>query len=158
MGARMMISERPNSRRGISRFSARKGCSGERNSVRLVLSNAVWDQDIADTANGLDIERKLGVLFDLAAQPRDLHIHRALQLDVQPRTKSRARKCPPRIGGEELQELRFAAGELHAFAGTLEFAALGLEAALAHVHLAVRGRLLVAGAADDGRKAQHQLA
>src|SRR5256885_10184326 len=101
MGARMMISERPNRRRGISRFSARKGCSGERSSVRLVLSNAVWDQDIADTANGLDVERKLGVFFDLAAQARDLDIDRALQLDVQPRTERGARKGPPGVGGEE---------------------------------------------------------
>src|SRR5436190_21930040 len=106
MGARMMINERPNRRRGISRLRARNGCSGERSSVRLVLSNAVWDQDIADTANGLNIERKLGILFDLAAQPRDLHVHRALQLDVQPRTEGGARKRASRIGGEDLQELR----------------------------------------------------
>src|ERR1700704_6504172 len=127
MGARMMISERPKSRRGISRLSARNGCSGERSSVRLVLSNAVWDQDIADTANGLDIERKLGILFDLAAQPRDLHVDRALQLDVQPRAESGARKRPARIGGEELQELRLRTRQLHAFAGTLQLAALGIE-------------------------------
>src|SRR5882672_8050961 len=158
MGAKMMISERPNRRRGISRFSARNGCSGERSSVRLVLSNAVWDQDIADTANSLDVERKLGILFDLAAQPRDLHVHGALQLDVQPRAEGGARKRPSRIGGEDLQELRLGTGELHAFAGTLELAAFGVEDAFAHMHLAVRRRLVVAGAADDGRKPQHQLA
>src|ERR1700694_438305 len=123
----MMISERPNSRRGISHFSARNGCrSGERSSVRLVLSNAVWDQDIADTANGLDIERKLGIVLDLAAQPRDLHVHRALQWNIQPRAEGCAGECRPRIGGEELQELRLRAGELHAFAGALELAALGI--------------------------------
>src|SRR5258708_5768544 len=105
IGARMMISDRPNKRRGISRFSARNGCSGERSSVRLVLSNAVWDQDIADTANGLDVERKLGILLDLAAQPRHLHVYRAFQLDVQPRAESGARKGPPRIGSEEFQQL-----------------------------------------------------
>src|SRR3979490_1081513 len=116
----MMISERPNRRRGISRVRARNGCSGERSSVRLVLSNAVWDQDIADTANGLDIERKLGIVLDLAAQPRDLHVHRALQWDAQPRAEGGAREGPARIGGEELQELRFGAGELHAFAGTFQ--------------------------------------
>src|SRR5690349_11891794 len=99
IGARMMISERPNSRRGISRLSARNGCSGERSSVRLVLTNAVWDQDIADTTDGLDIERKLGVLFDLASQPGDLDIHRALELDVQPRAQTGTRERPARIGG-----------------------------------------------------------
>src|SRR5258706_7151882 len=155
MGARMMISERPNSRRGINRFSARNGCSGERSSVRLVLSNAVWDQDIADTANGLDVERKLGILLDLAAQTRDLHVHRALQLDVQPRAESGARKGPPRIGGEKLQKLRLGAGELHALAGALELAALRIEDAIAHLHFAVRRRLVVAGAADDSAEAQH---
>src|SRR5258706_8094833 len=150
MGARMMISERPNSRRGINRFSARNGCSGERSSVRLVLSNAVWDQDIADTANGLDVERKLGILLDLATQARDLHVHRAFQLDVQPRAQRGARKGPSRIGGKELQELRLGTGELHAFAGAFELAALGIEDAFAHMHFAVRRRLAVAGAADDG--------
>src|SRR5260221_13955147 len=133
MGAKMMSSERPNSRRGISRFSARNGCSGERSSVRRVLSNAVWDQDIADTANGLDIERKLGILFDLAPKPRDLNVDRALQLDVQPRAEGGARKRAPCIGGEDFQELRFRARELHAFAGTRQLAALGIEDAFAHV-------------------------
>src|SRR5258706_6673448 len=155
IGARMMISERPNKRRGISRFSARNGCSGERSSVRLVLSNAVWDQDIADTANCLDRERKLGIVLDLAAQPRDLHVHRALQGDIQPRAEGGARKGPARIGGEELQELRLGAGELHTFAGALELAALGIEDAFSHVHLAVRRRLAVAGAADYGGEAAH---
>src|SRR5258706_11021775 len=116
----MIISERPNRRRGISRFSARSGCRGARSSVRLVLSNAVWDQDIADTANGLDVERKLGILLDLAAQPRHLHVHRAFQLNVQPRAESGARKGPPRIGSEKLQKLRLGAGELYALAGALE--------------------------------------
>src|SRR5437667_7235942 len=102
IGARMISSERPNRRRGIRRFSARNGCSGERSSVRLVLSNAVWDQDIADTANGLNVERKLGIVLDLAAQPRDLDVHRALQGDVQPRAEDGARKGAARIGGEQL--------------------------------------------------------
>ena len=57
MGVTMMMSERPNRPRGIRRFSARKGCRGERRSVRLVLSNAVWDQDIADASDGLDVKR-----------------------------------------------------------------------------------------------------
>src|SRR5258708_9996119 len=101
----MVLRERTSSWRGIRRFSARNGCSGERSSVRLVLSNEVWDQDIADTANGLDVERKLGIILDLAAQTRHLHVYRAFQLDVQPRAESGARKGPPRIGSEEFQQL-----------------------------------------------------
>src|SRR4051812_12007568 len=99
MGAKMMMSERPNRPRGISRFSARNGCSGERLSVRRVLSNAVWDQDIADASDGLDIERELRVLLDFAAQTRDLHIHGAFELNIQPRAQSRTRKRPAGIGG-----------------------------------------------------------
>src|SRR6516225_4168217 len=96
IGATMMISERPNRPRGNTRFSARSGCSRGRRNARLVLSNAVWDQDIADTANGLDIERKLGVLLDFAPQPRHLHVDRALELDAETRAQRGAGKRPAR--------------------------------------------------------------
>ncbi len=111
----MIISERLNSRRGISRFSPRSGCSsGPLANVRRVLSNAVWDQDITDTTNGLDVERKLGIVLDLTAQSRHLHIDRAFERDVEAGAERRARKRPAGIGGEQLQQLGFGAGQLDA--------------------------------------------
>src|SRR5215510_4152518 len=107
----MIISERLNSRRGISRFSPRKGCSGAARKVRRVLSNAVWDQDIADTTNGLDIKRKLRILLDLTSQPRHLHIDRTFQRDVQPGAQRFAGERAARVGSEQLEQLSFGAGK-----------------------------------------------
>ena len=76
IGATMMISERPNRRRGISRFSARNGCSEATRKPRAVLSDAVGDKDIADTANGLEEKRQFGIFLDLAPEPGDLNIDR----------------------------------------------------------------------------------
>ena len=93
----MIISERLNSRRGISRFSPRSGSgSGDALSVRRVLSNAVWDQDITDTTNGLNVERKLGIVLDLTAQSRHLHIDGALQRNIQAGAQSRRAKTASR--------------------------------------------------------------
>jgi len=98
----MIISERLNSRRGISRFNARSGwSSGVARKVRRVLSNAVWDQDITDTTNGLDIQRKLGILLDLTAQSRHLHIDGTFERDVEACAQSGARKWSSGIGGKE---------------------------------------------------------
>src|SRR4051812_16864574 len=127
MGATTMISERPNSRRGSTRLSARNGCSCVRTSVRRVLFNAVWDQDIADTANGLDIKRQLGIFFDLAPKPGDLHVHRALQSDIQARAECAARKGTSCIAGKKLQQLRLAAGQPHRLAIAAQFGALEVE-------------------------------
>src|SRR6266436_2475812 len=88
IGITMIINERPNRWRGMTRFNPRSGCSqAPRFSVRLVLSNAVWDQDIADATNRLDIERQLGIFFDLAPQPCYLHVDRTLKRNVQPRAQ-----------------------------------------------------------------------
>ena len=57
-----------------SRFSARNGCSEATRKPRAVLSDAVGDKDIADTANGLEEKRQFGIFLDLAPEPRDLHI------------------------------------------------------------------------------------
>src|SRR6478672_8331355 len=113
MGAKMMMSERPNKPRGIRRFRARNGCSGERFSVRRVLSNAVWDQDIADTSDGLDIKWELRVLLDFTAQAGYLHVDGTFELNLEPRAQIRARKRPAGIGGEQLQHLRFRAGQFY---------------------------------------------
>src|SRR5450432_3982955 len=154
----MMMSERPNRPRGISRFSARNGCKGERSSVRLVLSNAVWDQDIADTTDSLEIEGKFGVLFDFAAQARHLHIHGTFELDVQPRAQRGTAEGAARIGGEQLEHQRFGTGQLNALAGAGEFAAFRIEHAFAHAYFAMRRRTDTARAADEGSDAQGQLA
>ena len=101
MGATMMISERPNMRRGIIRLIARKGCSAKRSGRSRrsatparravaraagkgwVLSDAIWDKDITRTAHRLNVQRKLGILLDLPPQPRHLDIDRPLQTQVE---------------------------------------------------------------------------
>src|ERR1700753_2754496 len=96
IGATMMISERPNSPRGSTRLTMRPGrrppWSGD----------VVWDEDIADAAHGLEVKRKLGVFFDLAAQARDLHVDRTLERHAQPRAEIGAAEGASGIGGGEL--------------------------------------------------------
>src|SRR6266581_4624972 len=126
MGATMMISERPNMRRGIIRLMARKGCSAKRNGRSRsrsatparravaraagegwVLSDAIWDKDITRTAHRLNVQRKLGILLDFAPQPCHLDIHRPLQPQIEFFAQRRAGKRPARIGRKQFQKLLF---------------------------------------------------
>src|SRR5215469_6336940 len=109
IGATMMISERPNSPRGKKRLMKRPGA--KRGSI--FLSIAVRHQDVANTANGLQVERQLGVFLDLAAKTCHLHIDGTLQRHAQAGAKIAAGKRLSRIGGEKLQQRRFRTGEFH---------------------------------------------
>jgi len=75
MGATMMMRERQKSPRGMMRLITWKGRSGAGSCCgRTSSGDAVWDQDITNTANGLQIERELGIFLDLTAKSRDLHV------------------------------------------------------------------------------------
>src|SRR5215475_12678837 len=104
-GATMMMSERPNSPRGSARLISPDG--------RAVSGDAVWDKNVPHAAHGLEIERKFGILLDLAAQARDLHVDRALERHAEPRAEIGARERASGIGGEELQQRCLRARQLH---------------------------------------------
>src|SRR5579859_5982437 len=104
MGAAMMMSERQKSPRGMMRLTSWKGRSSAGcRSVRTSSGDAVWDQDITNTANGLQIERELGIFLDLTAKPRHLHVDRSLERHAEARAEIGARKRPAGICREQLQ-------------------------------------------------------
>ena len=107
-----MISERPNNPRGRNCLRNAPGFM-QRQSAFI---HAVRHQHIAHAANRLQVERQLGVFLDLAAQARHLHVDGSLQRHTQPGAKIAARKRMPGMGGEQLQQRGFAAGQLHRLA------------------------------------------
>src|SRR2546423_9483973 len=94
IGATMIISERPNRRRGIISLTTRNGCSAKRSArnqshrgvgaaCRVVAApagegpasaDAIWDKDIAGTAHRLNVKRQLRIVFNFAPKARHLHI------------------------------------------------------------------------------------
>src|SRR5580693_3624058 len=101
-GATMMMSERQNNPRGRMRLISRNGLKRASPSS----GDAVWDKDIADTADGLEIERKLWILFNLTSEARYLHVDRAFERHAEPRAEIGAREGAACVGREELEQGR----------------------------------------------------
>src|SRR5690349_7228907 len=118
--ATMSISDRPNRRRGMTRLTMRNGCHANRGShspnraaMRPALADAVWDKDIAGTADGLDVQRNSRIVFNLPSQPRDLHVDGPLQLQIQFLAQQGAGERTPGIGCKQFHQLLFRAGMFH---------------------------------------------
>src|SRR6201999_2440554 len=118
--------------------------------------DTVWDKDIADTANGLDVDGKSWVFFDLAAQTRHLHVDRAFERDIEQLAQRLARKGAPGVTGKNFQKLRLARGEPYRRAILAQFAALGIEHRVAHANFAMCLGFRAARTAQKCRESQSQ--
>src|SRR5216683_2703929 len=81
------------------------------------------DQAIADAAYRLQEQRIGGVAFDLAPEPVDLHVHRAL-VDGAVAGQRTARHGVARYRGENAQHLAFAVGEMNGVLALTQFASV----------------------------------
>src|ERR1700690_3598907 len=98
IGVTMIMSERPNSPRGSSRFNLLKGRHPG------ILCDAIRNEHIAHAPNRLNVKRQLGIFLDLAPQPRDLHIDRALERNAEPGAEIDTGEWAARICSEQFEK------------------------------------------------------
>src|SRR5579871_2849704 len=144
----MMMSERQKRPRGRTRLTSRNGLS--RAIPSGISGDAIWDEDITDTAHGLQIEWKLWVLFDLAPEAGDLHVDRALERDAEAGAEIGARERPASIGCEELQKGCFRTRQVDGFSLAFQLRAFRIEHGIAHADLCMGRARRRHGAAEQG--------
>src|SRR5258705_10475158 len=92
-------------------------------SVLIRICSGRRDQAIADAAHRLQEQRIGGIAFDLAPEPVDLHVHRAL-VDGALAGQGAARHGLARRHGEDAQHLALAVGEMDGLVALAQFAAV----------------------------------
>src|ERR1700733_775608 len=87
----------------------------------------VGDELVARPARGLQKKRIGGIVFELAAQPVDLHVDGALlrAAAAAPARQRLARNADPRRRAEQTQDLALALGQPDGHVAAPQFAAFG---------------------------------
>src|SRR5437868_5636598 len=91
----------------------------------VLIAGASWrrHQAVADAAHRLQEQRTGGIALDLAPQPVDLHVDRAL-VDGAVAGELAARHGLAARGGEDAQHVALAVGEMDGFLAAAQFAAV----------------------------------
>src|SRR5579872_7412303 len=129
MRARLPSGRRPSSQARMRSCKSCRRAAAPRNTARpkstLVMGRSSWqsDQPVADATHGLDQKRIGRIALDLAPQPIDLHIDRALADRAPIAGEREPRHCLARARGQYPYHLALAVGEAHRLLAAAQLAA-----------------------------------